>query len=76
MASSRGISLDEVVAYFQDLEDPRSSVNRWHLLVAVLVVAVLGVLAGAGGPTVIADWAAIKEDLLVAALGLPAGVPG
>ena len=39
MASSRGISLDEIVAHFQDLEDPRSSVNRRHPLVAVIVIA-------------------------------------
>ena len=76
MASSRGISLDEIVAHFQDLEDPRSSINRRHPLVAVIVIAVLGVLAGASGPTAIAEWAAIKEEVLVAAPGLPAGVPG
>jgi predicted transposase YbfD/YdcC len=76
MVSSPGISLDEIVAHFQDLEDPRSSINRRHPLVAVIVIAVLGVLAGASGPTAIADWAAIKEEVLVAALGLPAGVPG
>jgi DDE family transposase len=76
MTSSRGISLDEIVAHFQDLEDSRSSINRRYPLVAVIVIAVLGVLAGASGPTVIAEWAAIKEEVLVAALGLPAGVPG
>jgi predicted transposase YbfD/YdcC len=76
MVSSRGISLDEIVAHFQDLEDPRSSINRRHPLVAVIVIAVLGVLAGASGPTAIAEWAEIKEEVLVAALGLPAGVPG
>lgn len=75
MASSRGVSIDEVVAYFQDLEDPRSSINRRHPLTAVVVIAVLGVLAGASGPTAIADWAKIKEELLVEALGLEAGVP-
>ena len=76
MASSRGISLDEIVAHFQDLEDPRSSINRRHPLVAVIVIAVLAILAGASGPSAIAEWAAIKEEVLVAALGLPAGVPG
>lgn len=76
MASSRGISLDEIVAHFQDLEDPRSSINRRHPLVAVIVIAVLAILAGASGPSAIAEWAAIKEEILVAALGLPAGVPG
>jgi predicted transposase YbfD/YdcC len=76
MASSRGISIDEVVAYFRDLEDPRSGINRRHPLVAVIVIAVLAVLAGASGPTAIAEWAAFKEELLVSALGLTAGVPG
>jgi predicted transposase YbfD/YdcC len=45
-------------------------------LVAVIVIAVLGVLAGASGPTAIAEWAAIKEEVLVVALWLPASVPG
>ncbi len=75
MASSRGISLDEIVAHFQVLEDPRSSINRRHPLVSVVVIAVLAVLAGASGPTAIARWATIKQDLLVTTLGLTAGVP-
>jgi predicted transposase YbfD/YdcC len=75
MASSRGISLDEIVAHFQVLEDPRSSINRRHPLVSVVVIAVLAVLAGASGPTAIARWAKIKQDLLVTTLGLTAGVP-
>jgi predicted transposase YbfD/YdcC len=33
------------------------------------------VLAGAGGPTAIARWAALKEDLLSQVLDLPNGVP-
>ena len=76
MASPLGISLDEIVAHFQVLEDPRSSINRRHTLVSVIVIAVLAVLAGASGPTAIAHWAAMKQDLLVTALGLTAGVPG
>ena len=35
----------------------------------------MAVLAGAGGPTAIAEWAALKEEFLVAALDLPDGVP-
>jgi hypothetical protein len=32
-------------------------------------------LAGAGGPTAIAEWAALKEEFLVKGLDLPSGVP-
>ena len=36
----------------------------------------LAVLAGAGGPTAIAAWAATKQDLLIRVLDLPHGIPG
>ena len=46
--------LDEIVESFATLEDPRSPINRRHPLPSILVLAVLAVLAGAGGPTAIA----------------------
>jgi len=76
MADVRRIGLDEVARHFEALEDPRSSVNRKHPLVSVVVIAIMAVLAGASGPTAIAKWAALKEEFLVAALDLPEGVPG
>jgi predicted transposase YbfD/YdcC len=76
MADSRRFGLDEALAYFRELEDPRSSINRKHPLASVVVVALIAVLAGASGPTAIARWAALKEDLLKAVLPLPGGVPG
>ena len=76
MADHRRIGLDEVVRHFEELEDPRSSVNRKHPLVSVVVIAIMAVLAGANGPTAIARWAALKEEFLVTALDLPEGVPG
>lgn len=69
------VGLDEVVARFEMLEDPRSEVNRRHPLSSVVVIAVMAVLAGAGGPTAIARWAVMKEELLVKWLPLPYGVP-
>src|SRR3954462_14838772 len=75
MADSRRVSLDEIVVHFQELEDPRSTINQRHPLVSVLVIALLAVLAGAGGPTAIARWAALKEELLVRVLDLPNGIP-
>jgi predicted transposase YbfD/YdcC len=75
MTDERRISLDEVVRHFEELEDPRCSINRKHPLASVVVIAVMAVLAGAGGPTAIARWAALKEEFLVTALELPDGVP-
>jgi predicted transposase YbfD/YdcC len=75
MADLQRVSLDEIVVHFQELEDPRSTVNQRHPLVSVLVIALLAVLAGAGGPTAIARWAALKEELLLQVLDLPNGVP-
>ncbi len=69
------VRLDEVLGYFDQLEDPRSTVNRKHPLVSVVVIALMAVLAGAGGPTAIARWAAIKEEFLLAVLDLPNGIP-
>ena len=59
MAEARRIGLDEVVRHFEGLEDPRSSVNRKHPLVSVVVIAIMAVLAGVGGPT--ASWLASKR---------------
>ena len=75
MASTRS-KLDEIVASFSTLEDPRSHINRRHPLPSILVLAVLAVLAGAGGPTAIARWAKLKEELLTSILDLPRSVPG
>ena len=76
MAGIRRIRVDEIVAHFSTLEDPRSAINRRHPLVSVVVIAIMAVLAGAGGPTAIARWATTKKDLLQRVLDLPDGVPG
>jgi len=75
MAKIEHVRLDEIVGYFDELEDPRSETNRKHPLVSVVVIAMMAVLAGAGGPTAIARWAALKEEFLPAALPLPHGIP-
>ena len=76
MAGSLRASLDEVVRHFEELEDPRSTVNLRHPLVSVVMIALMAVLAGAGGPTAIARWAVMKQEWLRAALSLPNGIPG
>lgn len=75
MAKTQHIGLDEVVGYFDELEDPRSAINQKHPLVSVVVIAMMAVLAGAGGPTAIARWAKIKAEFLVQVLNLPNGIP-
>src|SRR5246127_129335 len=75
MAKTQHVCLDEVIGYFDALEDPRSSVNQKHPLVSVVVIAMMAVLAGAGGPTAIAKWAACKAEFLLKVLHLPNGIP-
>ena len=75
MAETVRVKLDEIVCHFEDLEDPRSTVNRLHPLSSVVVIALMAVLAGANGPTAIARWAKLKEELLEEVLDLPHGVP-
>jgi predicted transposase YbfD/YdcC len=75
MADIQRITLDEVSRHFEELEDPRSTVNLQHPLVSVVVIALMAVLAGASGPTAIAKWAALKEEFLLKALNLPNGIP-
>jgi predicted transposase YbfD/YdcC len=75
MAKIQHVSLDEIVGYFDELEDPRSDINQKHPLISVVIIAMMAVLAGAGGPTAIAAWAKIKEEFLLEVLDLPNGIP-
>jgi predicted transposase YbfD/YdcC len=75
MAAVKRISIEDIVDYFDELEDPRTDINIKHPLVSVVVIAMMAVLAGANGPTAIAKWAKLKKDFLVQALPLPNGVP-
>jgi predicted transposase YbfD/YdcC len=75
MAKHQQIHLDEIVGYFDELEDPRSSINQKHPLVSVVVISMMAVLGGAGGPTAIAKWAKFKAEFLLQVLDLPNGIP-
>jgi predicted transposase YbfD/YdcC len=75
MARTR-FAMDEVLCHFEELEDPRSEINRKHPLVSVIVIAIMGVLAQASGPTGIATWAKLNADFLKSLLPLPNGIPG
>ena len=65
----------EIVITFEALEDPRSHINRKHLLGDLIVICVCGVLSGCDGPIAIGQWAAIKTNWLKEHLELPGGIP-
>jgi hypothetical protein len=72
------VNADDVVSileFFKDLEDPRSTVNRIHLLGDLIVICVLAVIAGADGPKAIGIWAKSHEEWLKRRLNLPGGIP-
>ena len=77
MLASENSSLQSITEHFEELPDPRSEVNREHLLVDVIVISICAILAGADGPTAIATWA--KSPSVTAwlqqHLSLPKGVP-
>lgn len=64
MLQSIGDDVDSILDCFGDLEDPRSSVNRKHLLGDLIVISICAVIAGADGPKAIAVWAASNRDWL------------
>ena len=75
MVEPTRIRVEEIVPYFESLEDPRSEINRQHPLVSVIVIALMAVLAQAKGPTAIAAWANDKKNFLLPLLPLPNGIP-
>lgn len=64
-----------ILEHFKELDDPRSEINRKHLLGDLIVICILAVIAGADGPKAIGIWAASNADWLRGRLNLPAGIP-
>jgi predicted transposase YbfD/YdcC len=60
---------------FADLPDPRSEVNRRHLLSDILTIALCGVISGADGWEDIAEYGRSKKDFFQRFLELPGGIP-
>jgi predicted transposase YbfD/YdcC len=65
----------EINKQFGKLEDPRSHINRKHLLGDMLVICVCAVVSGCDGPIAIGEWAKAKAEWLQEHLELPHGVP-
>ncbi len=66
------VGLEEVLCHFRELEDPREPINIKHSLESVVVISIMGILAGAAGPTSIAEWAKSKSVFLIDLLSLGA----
>ena len=64
-----------IIGHFESLPDPRSEINRRHLLVDVIAISICGVLAGADGPAAIELWANTQHGWLKNYLKLPHGIP-
>ncbi len=64
-----------ILEYFKDLEDPRSTINRKHLLGDLVFISVCAVIAGADGPKAIGVWAQSNRTWLELQLELPNGIP-
>lgn len=75
MARVKSDDIVSILEFFKDLEDPRSTVNRRHLLGDLIVICVLAVIAGADGPKAIGVWAASHQEWLKRHLLLPFGIP-
>jgi len=75
MLPSIGDDVGSILECFEDLEDPRSHVNRKHLLGDLIVIAICAVIAGADGPKAIGVWAASNREWLKRHLELPHGIP-
>lgn len=77
MANKKTIEFDveSILQDFAELPDPRSDVNRRHLLGDIVVISVMAVIAGADGPKAIGVWAKSNQRWLEERLQLPAGVP-
>ncbi len=75
MAVQTRPSIKGIKNHFARLPDPRSTINRRHLLVDVVVISLCGVLAGADGPLAIEVWATANHGWLRRHLKLPNGLP-
>lgn len=64
-----------VLAYFADLEDPRTTHNLDHPLINVITIAILGVICGADGWVDIERYGRAKQAWLAGFLDLQHGIP-
>ena len=69
------VDVENIGSFFESLSDPRHERNRKHRLVDVIVIAVVGVLCGASGPTAIHRIARQRQEWLREFFPLANGIP-
>ncbi len=68
-------TVEQLVAHFRDLQDPRRVERCDHLLVDILVIAILAVICGANDCGAWAEFGQAREEWLRTFLALPHGIP-
>ena len=69
------VNVEAIGSYFESLSDPRHTRNRKHRLIAIVVIAVCGMVCGCDGPTAIHRWASNRRDWLEQFLRIPTASP-
>ena len=62
-------------SYFEAIADPRVERTKQHKLMAIIIIAICGVLCGAEGWVEIEEFGNVKRDWLDTILDLPNGIP-
>lgn len=68
-------AVQQLVAHFSDLQDPRRVERCDHLLVDILVIAILAVICGANDCEALAEFGQARYEWLRTFLALPHGIP-
>jgi len=73
MAEIQHVCFDEIIGYFDELEDPRSTVNQKHPLVSVVIISMMAVLAEQVARRRLPSGPAAKAEFLSKVLNLRTG---
>ena len=68
-------ALQSLLDAFSEVADPRVARTRWHPLVNILTIAMLGAISGADGWEALEIFAMEREDFLRTFLDMPNGTP-
>lgn len=68
-------TVETIDKYFSEIEDPRSTINREHKLIDILVITICAVICGADDYPAIASFGRAKERWFQEFLDLPSGIP-
>jgi predicted transposase YbfD/YdcC len=69
-------TVNTLIDHFKSIAEPRKNLlNVRHRLIDIIVISVLGIIAGADGPTAIEKWAKLHKKDLKKYLKLTNGIP-